>query len=830
MKRLLLLTTSTLLSVIALAQCTIEPWSLEKRVRYSDVVVEAKVIQQESFWNDAHDLIFTKNLLEVSAVFKGENVNSRLSLITEGGRVGLNAYVVEPSLQLRQNEQGIFLLKSSDFKHNGTSGYFKPTASVQSFLKYNLYEDKCYGYFEVFENIKKSLYPKIESYAGSKVKVLNDAFGMNGIRPLATPVISSLDLDTTTSGTGTVLTISGSNFGFAQGKGYVEFVDPNFGDGRYYEVHYPTSFKSWANSKIEIYVPTRAGSGKIRVTNNSQETGTSSDEIVIRYAHSNYSFTGQGSVDSGYFQPRHVNLDGNGGYRWTMSSNFSGKTDAVNAFYRSAENWRCGTLMNWDISTSTTNSTAATKDDINIVRFTRFGDSRLGVCGSWYSGCFINNGTDAQFYVSELDISFDSTRNWYYGEGSPATSQYDFETVATHELGHGHQLSHVIDKTKIMHYSLGNGERKTVLHQDDIDGGVYVRDASKDTRFCGQNAYKAITQDDCNITKPKAALEVNIQTPCPGTTVRFTNRTEGKFTSLAWDFGEDASTASATGAGPYNLSYSTSGEKTITLIATNDFGSDTATLKLTVQPGTPDTPTTFTTDTACTGMGPESYEIGSVTDATSYTWALASGGSINGSNADTSVLVDWTTAGDHTLSVTAKNACGTSDPLDVVVTVIDAANADFDYTQDGLEFTFTNKSTSYNTQSWNFGDGNTANEDNPSHGYTSRKVYTVELIVSNVCSADTVEMDVEAKFNVGLNDLTDSGVSIYPNPVTSDLTVEALENSSLHIYDALGKSVMVVEIEKGVSKLNLTTLESGVYQVQILTASGQNVGASILKK
>lgn len=817
MNRIVATLITSFLFLEVVAQCTMVPFSLQKKVYLSDIVVEAKVLQKHSFWNDEHNYIYTKNLLQVTTVFKGQHIDQQIEVLTEGGMVGLTALVVEPSLQLHHDETGIFLLKASDKMFNNTAGmFFEPVASAQSFLKYDMFTHKAHGCFETYENIHGYLFQLIEKYANQKLqKIGKDVFGIGATKPLAAPVISSIDKDTLTAGTGELLTITGSNFGIIKGKGYLEFVDPNYGDGRYNELHYPSSFKSWSNSKIEVYVPPRAGTGKIRVTNNSSETTESSASIVVRYAHSNYPFVGTSSVDSGYFQPRHIDLDGNGGYRWTMSTNFVSNTDAVNAFYRAAENWRCGTLMNWDISTSTTTAQTAVKDDINIVRFTEFNDSRLGVCGSWYGGCL--QGSAAFFYVSELDISFDSTRNWYFGTSSPAKSQYDFETVATHELGHGHQLSHVIDDSKIMHYSLTNGDRKTTLHQDDLDGGVFVRDASKAGKVCGKDLYSPIAANDCNITKPKAKLEVNITTPCPGTDVRFTDKTEGKVTSYAWDFGDDASTGTATGTGPYILNYSTSGDKTVRLIATNDFGSDTAYLTVKVQPGTPDAPTMFTIDTSCVSEGNKTYEVDAVTDATSYVWSVASGGSILGSNQDRTVLVNWTSAGNHDLKVSAKNSCGTSEETTQVATVLNDVSASFDVIDDGMDFEFVNKSSDYDQVSWTFGDGNKSTDDSPKHTYATRNTYTVTLIVNNTCSADTVSKEVEAKFNLSIWQLSQLKMQVLPNPTTGFVEVTGQEEGRFVLTNTVGQVVFEVPVHTKSRSYDLSTLPKGVYSYTIVS-------------
>jgi PKD repeat protein len=58
--------------------------------------------------------------------------------------------------------------------------------------------------------------------------------------------------------------------------------------------------------------------------------------------------------------------------------------------------------------------------------------------------------------------------------------------------------------------------------------------------------------------------------------------------------------------------------------------------------------------------------------------------------------------------------------------------------QPGKTVQFTDESDGNpDSWSWDFGDGNTSSEENPSHTYTSEGLYTVELTVSNECGEDT---------------------------------------------------------------------------------------------
>lgn len=54
-------------------------------------------------------------------------------------------------------------------------------------------------------------------------------------------------------------------------------------------------------------------------------------------------------------------------------------------------------------------------------------------------------------------------------------------------------------------------------------------------------------------------------TNCSGQVVTFTNESEGSITSFNWDFGNNASPATATGPGPHNVTYSGEGFSTVTL-------------------------------------------------------------------------------------------------------------------------------------------------------------------------------------------------------------------------------------------------------------------------
>lgn len=75
-----------------------------------------------------------------------------------------------------------------------------------------------------------------------------------------------------------------------------------------------------------------------------------------------------------------------------------------------------------------------------------------------------------------------------------------------------------------------------------------------------------------------------------------------------------------------------------------------------------------------------------------------------------------------------------------------APMADFIYTIGNVPkqstVAFTNKSLNGKTYNWNFGDGKTSSEENPTHFYQNGGTYTVKLTVTNASGASTIEKTV----------------------------------------------------------------------------------------
>jgi hypothetical protein len=282
-----------------------------------------------------------------------------------------------------------------------------------------------------------------------------------------------------------VLTINGDNFGNARGSGFVEFRNANDGGATRVKAR-EQDYVSWTNTRIQVRVPSSAnggqpatngnpaGSGPVRVTTSDQQTGESPGSVTIIYALTNVE-----STDGTLIQrPNHINQNGSGGLTLRFSPNFTANTAAVAAMQRAIATWRCQTGMNWEVGAPFGTNTIA-DDNQNVVAFDagpQLPDRVLGRTTSYYRGCLIAN-RDVVFWVKEVDMQYDDAAIFQFGPAPAvgALNQIDFETVAVHELGHAHQLTHLILPGAVMHFAIGRGQNTRTLNPaSDVAGGRKV--------------------------------------------------------------------------------------------------------------------------------------------------------------------------------------------------------------------------------------------------------------------------------------------------------------------------------------------------------------------
>lgn len=522
--RLLLAFFLLLSATCALAQesSQLSPLPLEERVRQSDVIVEGEVVSKQSFWDARHENIYTSNIINIYKVFKGQVQAQQLEVITQGGAVGLQMHVFSAALKLGKGEQGVFFLEKEQALRNtpGAGKNFTARAygSQQGFVKYDVARNRATDVFNSYASIQ-DVYTAVTGQTGTSYRTVatNERLRQaqqNQVQerrqmqqsPLA-PTVTSFSPRVTSAGTNTVLTIKGNNFGSRRGDGFVEF--PNADDGgQTYMKPLEEAYISWSDTQIKLRIPSAgveegtAGSGEFRVTTNDGTSALSDQELILEFAYSNINFEDRA------FQPILINKDNEGGYTIQFAPSMQNNSAAQEGFRRAMNSWVCTTNINWKIGAPTTVEKSA-EDDLNVIRYIPGSEIGAGVLASTvsrYEGC--GTDSDTLFWVKEFDMDINSNITWQYGPGGPVNRQYDFQTVMLHELGHAHQLGHVIlprdnPMPRLMNYAVEFEALVRDLSTADIAGGSLVVARSLAPNICGEPPMEAKLDGDCNI-----ALEI----------------------------------------------------------------------------------------------------------------------------------------------------------------------------------------------------------------------------------------------------------------------------------------------------------------------------------
>lgn len=710
------------------AQCFLKEVSLADRVTNADLVVEAKVISTDSYWDESHRMIFTNNTLEVYKVFKGADNSPYIHLITEGGTVGLDRITSHPSLELTIGDVGIFTCYLSESLTSSTYSKllnYKPYSGVQGFIKYDLTSVSATDPFHTYSNIPTQVYTEITKQTGRSflaVKMLNTNSALKETsNAIAAISISGFSPTTISAGTKSRLTITGSGFGATRGVGVVGFKNANDAGSTYINP-LASQYVSWKDNEIIVEVPSNVGSGTIRVV--SGTTATSSTTLSILYAELNVSYDNGNGLKA--FQTDHVNKNGTGGYTWRMNTSFDSNSAAKSAIQRAFDSWKCKTNVNWIIGT-TTSANVHGSDGINLISFDDndpLPTGTLGTCFTFWSGC---SSESLVWYVDEMDIIFDNGSNitpstWQYGPAAPTSSQFDFETIALHELGHGRQLGHVINSSAVLNYSISSGQSRRVLSSSDISGGLDVQSRSIISNSCGPSAMSNF--EEC---LPVANFTSNKVSVCVNDSVQFNDVSLGTPTTWAWVF-PGGSPASSSLQNP-KVKYTFSGSYAVTLTVTNGNGADVKTVLSYILVAEPIL-SISTTAVFCFGANTGNAVAETIGGTPPYTYAW--------NNASTFSTITNLFKGTYTCTVTDLQGCTAiksaviSQPIDTLMISSSVVTDETCKKTNGAAAVVVTGGTVGYTYSWST--GKTSNSINN----LSEGSYTVTVIDALACVAQSI--------------------------------------------------------------------------------------------
>ena len=229
---------------------------------------------------------------------------------------------------------------------------------------------------------------------------------------------------------------------------------------------------------------------------------------------------------------------------------------------------------------------------------------------------------------------------------------------------------------------------------------------------------------------------------CGSLSVQFTDQSSGAITSRSWDFGNGNSSTVTNPLENFGV-----GTYTIRLTVSDGSSSDTETKVAYIRVfSEPISDFTFSPASGCTPL-PVSFTDNSTAAGGAiqdYVWDLDDGN--QGPNqANFTHTYQGGGPFQPSLQVIDVNGCSDSKQSTTNVTPTPSPVASFNTLASPVgcvvpfNVDFVNNSTGVNlSYQWNFGDGNTSTQANPSHTYTSLGNYTVRLIISDPNCSDTL--------------------------------------------------------------------------------------------
>ena len=557
-----------LLAAFSTAKAQLYKIELTDKIKRASLIVEGKVTEQHSFWNDEHTVIYTSNKVHVYKLFKGRTIAANIEVITLGGTVGTKCLKVSDVLQLDKGQQGMFFLfeNARNIRSPQTKNIlYDVYSSGQGFLKYDRTGTKAYAPFVKYDNVQQTLYKLINQYTGIKEKIIDNTFESNTAHietngPVvsngtAAVAITSFSPTTVHGGaindqTNNILTITGSGFeNNPSGNAAVLFKDANNDNADPdFSVAYNSPYIiSWTNTQIKLHVPDRAGTGKFSVVIKDGTTATSTQDLDVFFSVIDALF----QDDAGDYvirEPRLMNTNNNGGYSIVYSTSTAGKgidfsaSPAKGTFERALATWKEILGANI-IEGGTTTQQAVKDDDVNLITFDNtntgqpnMGDGVLESTFSWFSACqqngeiLVAQKTGFDIVLRNDAVSSGDKLTIEDGPCFPIQGSYDLEMIILHELGHALNLSHInddfesdgggyvtVNPSKLMHYAILDYVGRRSPDISAYDGALYDITPQKNVYGnCGLFAQEMvplpalnIAEDECPSNFPSSSIADN---------------------------------------------------------------------------------------------------------------------------------------------------------------------------------------------------------------------------------------------------------------------------------------------------------------------------------
>lgn len=266
-----------------------------------------------------------------------------------------------------------------------------------------------------------------------------------------------------------------------------------------------------------------------------------------------------------------------------------------------------------------------------------------------------------------------------------------------------------------------NASGETARHSWDEPGEYRIvlgveNSAGSDRTFADIRVEARVVEPVSRFTQ--SATEVLVGEP-----INFTDLSLNDPDRLTWDF-DDGETSSQ--ANPRH-SWDTAGTYRVTLRATNEAGTDRTGVTITVNNPVDPPVASFNVNTTVIATGSDvRFEDTSQNNPDEWIWEFEG----SGTSAERNPFRRWDRAGTYTVRLTAVNEGGRSSS-EMQITVIDPPTASFRFEMvSENRVRFIDQSQNVDQWRWNFGDGSTSNEQNPTHDFAGGS-FDVTLTTTN---------------------------------------------------------------------------------------------------
>ena len=465
---------------------------LESKIKHSELIIEGRVVEAQSYIPNGAGNIYTSYLVEIKQVIKGEEFPGYIQILEKGGTIGDRSDWVSHRAPLHKGLYALFFCRISG-KDGGTYSVGNPLpcelySGAQGIISLKPAEESIQGrdVFNRYEDVQEEVYDLIDPSKSPKLKRTDNSQGSLQ-RSQGALGISNFTPQTLTGGTRSVLTIRGTDFGTA--KGIISFYNADDGGIPLWIPTDHADILSWEDTLITCWVPSVgpssdlfrgvAGTGPIKVETAVGDSVVSTDTLTILFSVRN-SRSFFDSVANYFFL---LDTNGIGGYTFQYSQSFSNNSNAVGVFEKSLKEWRCNSGVNFAIGNPATNNVAIA-DGTSIVKWNddptdSLKAGELAITIARANACVDGNSLESLYYVYEIDMVFkDSTTIFIDSVAPPPSNKFDFYTITLHELGHAHLLNHVVEDSSLMFYGTSGGRSVRMIDSDQLAGADWVMDNS----------------------------------------------------------------------------------------------------------------------------------------------------------------------------------------------------------------------------------------------------------------------------------------------------------------------------------------------------------------